>query len=49
MIKVQKNRSLQIYNMLALPIFLYVSETWTIKGEDKSKITNAAMKLRHFG
>ena len=36
-----KNKTLQY---TALPVFLYGSETWTIKGSDARKITTADMK-----
>jgi hypothetical protein len=34
----------KLYNALALPVLLYSSETWTIKGRDTSRITTAEMK-----
>ena len=33
-----------LYNILALPVLLYSSETWTIKARDARRITAAEMK-----
>jgi len=35
---------IKLYNTLALPVLLYGSETWTIKGRDARRITAAEMK-----
>jgi hypothetical protein len=43
--KVQKQTSLKIYNTLALPTLLYGSETWTLREQDKSRITAAEIKF----
>jgi hypothetical protein len=32
------------YNTLALPVFVYGSETWTVKTRDTSRISAAEMK-----
>jgi len=39
----QKTR-IKVYNTLALPVFLYGSETWTIKVRDARRISAAEMK-----
>jgi hypothetical protein len=36
---------IQIYNTLALPTLLYGSENWTMKANDKTRITAAEMRL----
>jgi hypothetical protein len=41
--KLLKKR-IKLYNTLALPVFLYGSETWTIKARDASRKTAAEMK-----
>jgi len=38
-----KKTRIKLYNTLALPVLLYGSETWTIKGSDVRRIT-AEMK-----
>jgi hypothetical protein len=43
--EVQKQTRLKIYNTLALPTLLYGSETWTLREQDKSRITAAEMKF----
>jgi hypothetical protein len=43
--KVQRQTRLIIYNTLAIPILLYGSEAWTLKGRDKPRITAAEMKF----
>jgi hypothetical protein len=43
--KLQRQTRLRIYNTLAIPILLYGSEAWTLKEQDKSRITAAEMKL----
>jgi hypothetical protein len=43
--KVQKQTRIQTYNTLALPAFLYGSENWTIKANDKIRITAAGMRF----
>jgi hypothetical protein len=35
---------IKLYNTLALTVFLYGSETWTIKARDARRITAAEMK-----
>jgi hypothetical protein len=35
---------IKLYNALALPLLLYGSETWTIKGMDARRITAAEIK-----
>jgi hypothetical protein len=39
-----KKTRIKLYNTLALPVLLYGSETWTIKGKDTRRITAAEMK-----
>ena len=39
-----KKTRLKLYNTLALPVFLYGSESWTIKTRDARRITAAGMK-----
>ena len=39
-----KETRIKLYNTLALPVLLYGSETWTIKGRDVRRITAAEMK-----
>jgi hypothetical protein len=34
-----------MYNTLAIPTLLYGSESWTLKVQDKSKITAAEMQF----
>jgi len=41
--KLKKTR-IKLYNVLALPVLLYGSETWTIKASDARRITAAEMK-----
>jgi hypothetical protein len=43
--KVQRQIRLRIYITLAIPILLYGSEAWTLKEQDKSRITAAEMKF----
>jgi hypothetical protein len=43
--KVQKQTRLNIYNTLAVPTLLYGSETWTLREQDKSRITAAEIKF----
>ena len=38
--KLKKTR-IKLYNVLALPVLLYGSETWTIKASDARRITAA--------
>ena len=42
--KTLKETRIKFYNILALPVFLYGSETWTIKARDARRITAAEMK-----
>ena len=35
---------MKLYNILALPVLLYGSETWTVKAMDARRITAAEMK-----
>jgi hypothetical protein len=42
--KTLKKTRIKLYNTLALPVLLYGSETWTIKGWDARRITAAEMK-----
>jgi hypothetical protein len=35
---------IKLYNTLALPTLLYVSENWTIKARDEQRITAPEMK-----
>jgi len=35
---------IKLYNTVALPVLLYGSKTWTIKGKDTRRITAAEMK-----
>ena len=37
--KTLKKTRIKLYNTLALPVLLYVSETWTIKARDARRIT----------
>jgi hypothetical protein len=39
-----KKTRIKLYNTLALPVFLYGSETWAIKAGDARRITAAEMK-----
>jgi hypothetical protein len=43
--KVQKQTRIQIYNTLALLTLLYGSENWTMKANDKTRITAAEMRF----
>jgi hypothetical protein len=43
--KVQKQTRIQIYNTLALPTLLYGSKNWTVKANNKTRITTAEMRL----
>ena len=43
--KTLKETRIKLYNALALPVLLYVSETWTIKARDAMRITAAEMKF----
>jgi len=36
--------TIKLYSTLALPVLLYGSENWTIKGRDARRITAAVMK-----
>jgi hypothetical protein len=42
--KTLKKTRIKLYNTLALPVMLYVSETWTIKARNARRITAAEMK-----
>jgi len=42
--KTLKKTRIKLYNTLALPVFLYGSETWTSKASDARRITAAQMK-----
>jgi len=42
--KALKKTRIKLYNILALPVLLYGSETWTIKASDARRITAAEMK-----
>ena len=42
--KTPKKLRINLYNTLALPVFLYGNETWTIKRRDARRITAAEMK-----
>jgi ABC-type ATPase involved in cell division len=42
--KALKKTRIKLYNILALPVLLYGSETWTIKARDASRIAAAEMK-----
>jgi len=39
-----KKTRIKLYNILALPVWLYGSETWTVKARDVRRITAAEMK-----
>jgi hypothetical protein len=39
-----KETRIKLHNKLALPVLLYGSETWAIKGRDARRITAAVMK-----
>jgi hypothetical protein len=43
--EVQKQTRIQIYNTLNLPTLLYGSENWTMKANDKTRITAAEMRF----
>jgi hypothetical protein len=43
--EVQKCTQIKSYNTLVLPISLYGSETWTVKSQDKCRLTAAEMKF----
>ena len=42
--KTLKKTRIKLYNTLALPVFLYGSETWTVKARDARRITATEMK-----
>ena len=42
--KLFKKTRIELYNILALPVLLYGSETWTIQARDAIRITAAEMK-----
>ena len=43
-------KRIKLYKKLALPVLLYGSETWTIKGKDARRITTTEMKyMRRTG
>jgi hypothetical protein len=42
--KTLKKTIIKLYNTLALPVLLYVGETWTFKARDVRRITAAEMK-----
>jgi len=42
--KTLKKTRIKLYNTLALPVLLYVNETWTIKASDARRITAAGLK-----
>ena len=42
--KALKKTRIKLYNTLALPVFLYGSETWTIKARDTRRTAAAEMK-----
>jgi hypothetical protein len=42
--KTLKKTRIKLYNILALPVLLYGSETWTIKARDARRISAAEMK-----
>jgi len=42
--KTLKKTRIKLYTTLALPAWLYSSETWTIKGRDARRIATAEMK-----
>jgi len=42
---VQKYSSVNVYNALALPLILYRRETWTLRENDKIKLTSFEMKF----
>jgi hypothetical protein len=39
-----KKTRIRLYNTLALPVFLYGSETWTVKARDARRLSAAEMK-----
>jgi hypothetical protein len=43
--KVQKQTRMQIYNTLALTTLLYGSENWTMKANDRTRITAAEIRF----
>jgi len=42
--KTLRKTTIKLYNTLALPVFLYGNETWTVKARDGRRITAAEMK-----
>jgi hypothetical protein len=42
--KTLKKKVIKLYNILALPVLLYGSKTWTIKARDTTRISAAGMK-----
>ena len=42
--KILKKTRIKLHDTLALPVLLYVSETWTIKARDARGMTAAEMK-----
>jgi hypothetical protein len=42
--KTPKKTRIELYNTLAIPVFLYGSESWTIQARDATRITAAEMK-----
>jgi hypothetical protein len=40
-----KQTRMQVYNTLTLPTLLYGSENWTMKANDKTRITAAEMRI----
>jgi hypothetical protein len=43
--KVKKQTRMLIYNTLALPTLLYGGKNWTMKANDKARITAAEMRF----
>jgi len=42
---VHKYSRIKVYNALAVPILVYESETWTLRQNDKKRLTSIKMKF----
>jgi hypothetical protein len=43
--QVQKTTRLKVYNTLAVPTLIYGSEIWTLRKQDKTRLTTSEMKF----
>jgi hypothetical protein len=43
--QVLKTTKLKVYNTLAVPALIYGSEIWTLRKQDKTRLTTSEMKL----